>query len=38
MNALFTATKLNDEEVLEYLMQSFVDIAKVNYDYLENYL
>jgi importin subunit beta-1 len=38
MNALFIATKMNDEDTLEYLMQSFVDIARVNYDYLEDYL
>jgi hypothetical protein len=38
MNALFNAAKMNDEETLEYLMQSFVDIARVNYDYLEEYL
>lgn len=38
MNALLSTTQIDDEETLEYLMQSFVDIARVNYDYLENYL
>lgn len=38
MNALFIAAKMNDGETLEHLMQAFVDIARVNYDYLEEYL
>lgn len=38
MNAIFQATQIDDEEALKYLMQSLCDIARVNYDYLEEYI
>jgi len=38
MNAVLNAAKIQDEEVLDHLMQAIVDIARVNYDYLEEYI
>lgn len=38
MTALFKAATINDDEVQLYLMQSFVDIARCNYDYLESHI
>ena len=38
MAQLKIASQINDEEILLSLMQSYIEIAKVNYDYLEGYI
>ena len=38
MGKLFEAVNIPDRDVLKYLMQSLCEIAKVNYDYIEEYI
>lgn len=38
LNQLFKAAVIQDEDVIEYLMQAFVDIVRVGYENLGNYI
>ena len=35
---LFKAVEIDDQEILEELMSSLIEIAKVNYDYMEEFI
>lgn len=38
MNAIMKAAEINDEDILSSTMESLIDIARVNYDYIEEYI
>lgn len=38
MNSIMNASKIDDDEILICLMQSLIDIGRVNYDYIVDYI
>jgi len=38
MQRLFEASKIDDEEILESIMEALNDIVRVNYDYMPDYI